>query len=1525
MTFVSYAQNFEDVMLWRALGYVGPGFYIDVGANAPTADSVTRAFYERGWHGINIEPLPRHFAELQAERPRDINLQLAVGETEGEITLHAPDVRGWATVASEVARHHDAQGVPMARFTVPLRRLDTLCARHAPQTIHFLKIDVEGYEKQVLAGMDFRHFRPWVVVVEAVAPHSWRSNSAAWEDLLLQHDYQCVYHDGVNRFYLADEHAVLRLAFATPPNVFDDFVRWETVLLRQTVQQLQTETAHLQCHAKAQADHIAAADAAALNAVRHARYLEAELAAIHASTAWRLSAPLRRIERQAKKYLPAALPAAVALPEIPPPDTGTIDVRQDDFIPQLTQDVSGLHLPARVSHRLPTLPDSLCLPPATAASCMPEWFRLTGHIAGHYSLAVVNRGLLHALAARTGQRVTLQVRDGDCTTLPETADSTLQALVTTLPPAGSPVCSIVHHYPLIHDPQPAARRLALFFWEENQVPPDRVQYLHQHVDAVLVASTFVKAALRNSGCTLPIGIIPLGVDHLFPPSGHPAPAVVPAPLTKDALCRFLHVSSVFPRKGPDVLLRAWAQAFTGDDPVELYIKTFPNPHNRIHAQWAACTAGHPNPPRLTIDECSLDEAAMLDLYRSAQALVLPTRGEGFNLPAAEALALGLPVLVTGYGAHTDFATLTTANLIPFRFAPSRSHLQQGEACWIEPDLDSLTSQLIGLHQQIRTADPLLSRQSQQGQDWVRQTHTWANSAEGVMRFNQYLATRSAACANGKRLQLHVFSPWQSACGIAEYSRALLDGLDQTIFDLHVYCDTRTPPTAHPACWTVGDPDSVCTALQRLGQHAAAGDLILIQHQPALFPLTAAICRAMAALQQQGCMVLLELHATRPLLDHQRPTTEAVAALAQLSRLIVHRIEDFNHLLALGLSDRLVQWPLGVPAPLQPAAAVQQQTRASLGLPEDALLLGSFGFLLPHKGIDALIEALPRLQAHLKRPVFLLAVNALPDPQQTKWLHHYQQQAEALEVAQQVLWHTDYLPIAESIHLLAAADVIIFPYGPTQESASAAVTIGLVTGKPVLVSNQPIFDAVACCTRRMAGYDAEAITAAVCDWLTQQPARRETLQQAQQDWLQSRGWPVITARLQGLLQGLHEDFLLQQALVPQPRPVPHARQLLVDVSELYQRDARTGIQRVVRNILRELQQSPPEGCRICPVYGTAGDGFRHTRRLDATPDLALPAEASPVQPDAGDIFLGLDLAAHLFPEAEGWLADYRRRGVAIHYVVYDIIPLLYPQWTVAGMPEIFALWLRAIARQADRLLCISAAVAADVRQWLLHHAPDWPLPDVTHFPLGADILATRPPEAGDTLPEALLTRLQQAPVFISVSTIEPRKGQAQLLAAFEQRWAAGENDILVLVGKAGWQMETFINTLQQHPEQGQRLFWFAGVSDAVLEQLYGLATALVAASQAEGFGLPLIEAARHGLPLIVRNIPVFREIAGEHAFYFTGDTPEALARALEQWQHLYRHQAHPRPAGMVWHDWQGSTMQLKLRLFPAVTAPVKEEP
>lgn len=222
-SFVSYAQNFEDVMLWRALKHVESGFYIDVGANDPTLDSVTKAFYARCWHGINIEPTVFYFERLAHERPADINLRVAAGAERGTLTLHEVAQTGLSTTQPDVAAQHRREGYDVLCHEVETLPLDEICATYVTGDIHFLKIDVEGGEHDVLRGLDLARWRPWILVIEATRPMSQDETYQEWEPILLSHRYGFAYADGLNRFYVADEHPELMPAFRYPPNVFDGF------------------------------------------------------------------------------------------------------------------------------------------------------------------------------------------------------------------------------------------------------------------------------------------------------------------------------------------------------------------------------------------------------------------------------------------------------------------------------------------------------------------------------------------------------------------------------------------------------------------------------------------------------------------------------------------------------------------------------------------------------------------------------------------------------------------------------------------------------------------------------------------------------------------------------------------------------------------------------------------------------------------------------------------------------------------------------------------------------------------------------------------------------------------------------------------------------------------------------------------------------------------------------------------------------------------------------------------------------
>jgi len=205
-------------------------------------------------------------------------------------------------------------------------------------------------------------------------------------------------------------------------------------------------------------------------------------------------------------------------------------------------------------------------------------------------------------------------------------------------------------------------------------------------------------------------------------------------------------------------------------------------------------------------------------------------------------------------------------------------------------------------------------------------------------------------------------------------------------------------------------------------------------------------------------------------------------------------------------------------------------------------------------------------------------------------------------------------------------------------------------------------------------------------------------------------------------------------------------------------------------------------------------------------------------------------------------------------------------------------------------------------------------EIGWFHLGADLNSSVPTTGLADDADQVLERLRSVPSFLSVGTIEPRKGHAQTLAAFDLLWEQGEDINLVLVGKQGWMVDKLADSLRNHPQLNKRLFWLEGISDEYLEKLYAASACLLAASQGEGFGLPLIEAAQHKLPILARALPVFREVAGEHATFFEGDSAQNLADALRQWVSDYRAGSMIASDEMPWMTWKQSAEQLKTVLF-----------
>ena len=473
-----------------------------------------------------------------------------------------------------------------------------------------------------------------------------------------------------------------------------------------------------------------------------------------------------------------------------------------------------------------------------------------------------------------------------------------------------------------------------------------------------------------------------------------------------------------------------------------------------------------------------------------------------------------------------------------------------------------------------------------------------------------------------------------------------------------------------------------------------------------------------------------------------------------------------------------------------------------------------------------------------------------------------------------------------------------------------------------------------------------------------------------------------------------------------------KEIFIDISELVRRDAKTGIQRVVRNILQILLKYPPKDYQVKAVYFD-GQCYRYADKFinsifikeqaqalnqeqerninqgqaaEQTQDRQDVCSDSIIDAARGDIFFCPDVALDLLPAAKNTLRRYNNLDINVYFVVYDILPILHPEWWTQEMHEIMRQWLQTVAEVSTGIVCNSMSTANDIKAWLAINPPDRAKPLlIGYFYLGADIENEKSQEIieknekyekydkydkyeidikeknkknqniqiiesnksnqnqniqiiesnksnqnknnqiiesnksnqkrnNESNENKVLSILQSSPSFLMVGTIEPRKGHTQTLDSFEQLWKIGCDINLVIVGKAGWMVETLIDKLRKHSKLGKHLFWLEGIGDEYLEKVYAASACLIAASEGEGFGLPLIEAARHKLPIIVRDIPVFREVAGEHAFYFKGSEPIALTKAIQKWLTLHRKRKEPKSDNIPWLTWKQSTEQLEDIIF-----------
>ncbi|MDC8772744.1 glycosyltransferase [Roseateles albus] len=741
-------------------------------------------------------------------------------------------------------------------------------------------------------------------------------------------------------------------------------------------------------------------------------------------------------------------------------------------------------------------------------------WRVEGPFDSTYSLALLNRETARALKA-LGHTVALHSTEGpgDFPANPHFLAAnqdlaTMHARLDSMPQSATHVTSRNLYPPRVSDMGSPLNLLHHYAWEESGFPAEWVQNFNQHLQGLTCLSEHVQKVLIDNGVSVPMVTSGCGVDHW---ERVVATSNVSFPGKR---FRVLHVSSCFPRKGADALLKAFGAVFSQADDVSLIIKTFANPHNDIHQQLAACRAANPQYPDVHVIEGDLSDNDLKALYQQCHVLAAPSRAEGFGLPMAEAMLSGLPVITTAWSGQLDFCSEENSWLVDYTFTPAQTHFNVHGSVWAEPDHDSLCD---ALRRAQASSAAERSRRAQHGRDVLLRHFKWTDVTARAVNATRQWAQGQAGLGQPRTGWV---TTWNTKCGIASYARHILEASDQAVTILAPIQDgrVRTDEDFVHRCWASEKQNN---RFELLDAAITEHDLntLVVQFNYGFFNLE----QFAGFLHRQvdaGRTVIVMMHSTGDPValaewDINWRLVTAADALRRCARVLVHATSDLNRLKRLGLVDNVALFP----HPLWRVGHGQLQTAkeiapsAGLTLP----LIATFGYCLPHKGLPEVLDAIKVLHKQ-GNPVRLRMLNAeYPDPVSIQLVKQLRRRIADSGLQDFVELRSEYLSDDEAATLMIEADLLVFAYQDTGESASGAVRHGLATARPVAVTPIQIFDDLGDAVHRFPGRSPEDIAQGISAAL--KTANESQMVQRAKRWRAAHDVSPLAARLVAMQHAL----------------------------------------------------------------------------------------------------------------------------------------------------------------------------------------------------------------------------------------------------------------------------------------------------------------------------------------------------------------------------------------------------------------------
>ena len=627
--------------------------------------------------------------------------------------------------------------------------------------------------------------------------------------------------------------------------------------------------------------------------------------------------------------------------------------------------------------------------------------------------------------------------------------------------------------PRVKDMNAKYNILHSYGWEESGFPFDWVMDFNSHLQGITVMSCQVKKILIDNGVTLPIKVSGLGVDHINQIESDTTYKF------QAKRYKFLHISSCFPRKGIDILLKSFTDTFKINDDVSLIIKTFENIHNDVELTISKLKKANPLIPDIVLikDELSLSE--IKSLYLQSDALVAPSRGEGFGLPIAEAMLMGLPVITTNWGGQIDFCNDKNSWLIDYNFAFSQSHFNIYNSFWAEPSTAHLSQLLVEVYQSKKSE---IIQKTEVAKDNIK-SYKWDKVVEkNINAINNYFCK-----FDNKISKIGWVSTWNSRCGIASYSRRFLNYMPDDIFvfsphneNTYVYDDDTNliKEDQLVPCWNF--PYNKDQNLDELYFQIITNNIstLVIQFNFDFFDITQLIL-LFEKLIKSKTIIILVLHSTIfPKEYDSNYVSLFKKLLTKCTRVLVHTLNDINRLKKLGLINNitLLNHPI-----------IDYKNNISY-LPSNNLKyihkatfnIVTYGFCLPMKGFSELIKAIHIL----KNRNFSITLDIYSAIYNQDYYWVFQELIDLvneLSLNNFVRLHPEYIPENKLLTILSQYDLLVFPYQKSNESSSASVRDGLASRRPVIVTPLSIFDDVADLTERFRGTSPDHLAQGLLEW------------------------------------------------------------------------------------------------------------------------------------------------------------------------------------------------------------------------------------------------------------------------------------------------------------------------------------------------------------------------------------------------------------------------------------------------------------